>query len=228
MMAFNVDIWTIALDDPAADMPRLRSLLSGDEFERMERFRFEHLQRHFAVAHGALRLILSTYLKTQPERIQFALGHRKKPALADPPAALEFNLTHSGQMAAVAVADCPVGIDVERVRAMPDLLAVASRFFAPAEAAEVQAAPEPERTSMFFRIWTRKEAFVKCVGDGLYMPLDSFRVSSGPEAQFLGFQDPSQAGSWQVHAFDPGEGYSGAIVYAGDQQDVRQFPFLSW
>jgi 4'-phosphopantetheinyl transferase len=115
-----------------------------------------------------LRRVLAAYLGEAPEEIELTAGEHGKPRLADGPERLAFNLSHSGRLALVAVArDREVGVDVERVRPERDLLALAERALAPEEATAVREADEPERTRLFYELWTRHEARLKCLGVGL-------------------------------------------------------------
>lgn len=95
-----------------------------------------------------------------------------KPCFRDP--AVHFNLSHSGRWVALAWGDSPVGIDVEEI--LPNREQIAHRFFHPKEQEAVFSAPEGERSRVFFRIWTRKESYLKYLGTGIDRPLASFSV----------------------------------------------------
>jgi 4'-phosphopantetheinyl transferase len=115
-----------------------------------------------------LRRVLAPYLGEAPEEIELSAGEHGKPRLADEPERLAFNLSHSGPLALVAVArDREVGVDVERVRPERDLLALAERALAPEQAVAVREAAGPERPRLFYELWTRHEARLKCLGVGL-------------------------------------------------------------
>ena len=94
-----------------------------------------------------------------------------KPVLAQ--GGLHFSLSHAGPWAVCALADTPVGVDVELPRCT---MATARRFFAPAEVAQVEALPEQARPDALLRLWTAKEAFTKALGQGLSLGLSSFEV----------------------------------------------------
>lgn len=94
-----------------------------------------------------------------------------KPYLADYPG-VQFNLSHSGPWGACAVSEEPVGVDVELVR--PLRQNVAGRFFTPTEQTFLARQPNPEQA--FFRLWTRKESFLKALGKGLTLPMNRFSV----------------------------------------------------
>jgi 4'-phosphopantetheinyl transferase len=115
-----------------------------------------------------LRRVLALYMDEPAEEIEFIEGEHGKPRLAAETPRLAFNLSHSGDLALVAVArDREVGVDVERVKPERDLVALAERALAPEEAAAVRDAVEPERARLFYELWTQHEARLKCLGLGL-------------------------------------------------------------
>src|ERR1039457_4455289 len=139
----------------------------------------------------ALRAILGRYTAGD---LEFAHGPLGKPYLREAPQ-LRFNLSHSGGVSLVAVAlDVEVGVDIERLRPMPDFLALAERFLAPGDAAALAETPAVGREREFFVRWTRTEAMWKARGIGLYgagMALD---------------------GEWSVLPIDAGDEYAAAVV----------------
>ena len=115
-----------------------------------------------------LRRVLSRYLDVNPAEIQLTSDERGKPRLQADPDRLSFNLSHSGEIALVAVSrGREVGVDVERERPGRDLVAIAERALTPEDAAAVRGAGEDERTRVFYALWTRHEARLKCLGVGL-------------------------------------------------------------
>jgi 4'-phosphopantetheinyl transferase len=113
-----------------------------------------------------LRRVLGNYLETEPDEGDLVVGQSGKPALREGNG-LEFNLSHSRNLALVAVAERPVGIDVEAIRPGRDVVRLAQRFLDPEAAAAVSEAAEAERDRTFYRAWTRHEARLKCLGSGL-------------------------------------------------------------
>lgn len=166
---------------------RLRESLSGDERGRAERFVFEVHRRRFTAARGLLREVLGGELRIEPAAVRFDYGPRGKPALArDLETELRFNVSHAQERALLAVArGLELGVDIEAVREGIDTTAIAKRFFSPLERSALLALPEAARADAFFTIWTRKEAYVKLLGGGLAIPLDSFDVSLGEPARLL-------------------------------------------
>lgn len=168
-------VWRAHGAADAALLARFAHTLSDDERAQAARFYFERDRARFIQAHGVLREALVRYLGASPARLAFVRGPFGKPSLAG--SDLEFSLSHCEDMVLVAISGCgPVGVDVERVRDMPDAESLAARFFARAENAALVAAPASERLALFFSIWTRKEAYIKATGEGLSRPLDSFEA----------------------------------------------------
>ncbi len=89
----------------------------------------------------------------------------------------DFNLSHSGGVAAAVVGDGRVGIDLQEENLSFDPAALATRFFGADEAAAIVKAPICERQELFFRLWTQKEAVGKALGDGLAATLRGIPVS---------------------------------------------------
>ncbi len=128
-----------------------------------------------------------------------------KPQLADPGAALRFNLSHSGDLALIAVAwGREVGVDVERVVPRRNLVGLARRALAPGEAERIEALPPDGRLDAFYAAWTRREAVAKCHGVGLGAPL--------PEAAAA------------VENIDVGRGFKAAVAVLGEEMPaLRRF-----
>lgn len=221
-----VHVWAAPLDPPDGTMRRHQALLAPDERARADRFRFERDRRRFTVARGVLRTLLGRYLGTDPRGIAFRYESHGKPVLADAlaPSGIRFNVSHSGEMALYAFArGRELGVDVEEVRRMEDGLDIAERFFSEAEVAAFRALPEGIRDDAFFNCWTRKEAYIKAVGEGLSFPLHVFDVSLAPgePARLLASRDPQQAERWSLRGLpDPAPGYRAAIVVEGEGWDL--------
>lgn len=174
----EVHVWRIELDGAAKTVAALGATLSPEEQKRAARFRSIELRERWTVARGALRSILATYAGCEPGALVFREGTHGKPALAPPVEDIPFNLSHTGGLALVAIdGSGRVGIDAEIVRSEIEVEDLSRRFFAPAEAAEIMALSPDAQPAAFFACWTRKEAFVKALGGGLSVPLNSFQVS---------------------------------------------------
>jgi 4'-phosphopantetheinyl transferase len=179
----DVHVWRLPLDQPGEHGTYLRSLLSADEEERAQRFRFPRDRERFVVCRGLLRVLLGRYLSCHPGRLRFAYGAHGKPALAGGAAAgrLCFNVAHSEGLALIAVArGREVGVDLECLRPETATEQLATSCFSARELEALRALPQQVRTEAFFRCWTRKEAYLKATGTGLSLGLDRFDVTLRP------------------------------------------------
>ena len=223
----EVQIWAIWLTASDAAVAYYHSILSLDERHRAERFRFGNLRRSYILSRGGLRILLAHYLGCAPTGIEFIAGPKGKPALRDP-SSIRFNISHSGEMALYALTvGCELGVDVEQLRTLDDLESIAMRFFSPGEASELLSLNPEDRGTAFFRCWTRKEAYVKAIGDGLTIPLDCFQVTllPGVPARFIQLAgDQGIAREWTLDHLDPEPGYVGALAYRDSRRPTTIHP----
>lgn len=193
--------------------------MSDDEALRGAQYRFEPDRLRYCISRGLLRVLLGHYLQQPPSALRFTYGPQGKPALAPPSGSrpMYFNVSHSDQLAlfTFCTSESAIGVDVERIRELPDCLGIARRFFSAQEyRALVELRPE-DQPQGFFNCWTRKEAYVKAIGKGLSQSLDSFEVSLAPGAPAqlhrigAGQED---AAAWTLHALTPMEDYTGALA----------------
>ena len=192
--------------------------LSADERVRAERFYFERDRKRFIVGRGLLRTILGRYLDIKPSRLQFCYQSHGKPVLAEFGAGkLHFNLSHSQGLALYAVTrEQEIGIDIEHVRHIPEADEIVKRFFSARENAVFKALPANQKPQAFFNCWTRKEAYLKAIGDGLACPLDRVEVSltPGEPARLSSIADPS-LDHWTLQELTPACSYVGALAVQG-------------
>jgi 4'-phosphopantetheinyl transferase len=217
-----VHVWRIDLD-AAADP----SVLSADEHDRAARYRAVSHRERFMAARVASRRILARYLAANPRDVRFTVGRFGKPALLGS-SVVRFNLSHSGGLALLAVSGWQdVGIDLEQIRSRENAAMLVERYFAPAERAEFAALPPEQQPLAFLLGWTRKEAFVKALGDGLQCPLDSFAVSLTPSrpAQLTLPPGGHTAHEWVIHDLNPGHGYVAALVVCGSCESPVGFTY---
>ena len=167
----DVETWLIELDAGSADFPQpSRAVLSVDEAARADRFHFDRHRRRFVVTRGALRVLLSRHLGIDPAEVCFGYGPAGKPFVKAPEkgGALFFNVTHAENFAVVGITRAgEIGVDLERVRVLPDWEQVARATFTPERVEALRACEEARSPEMFFRAWTREEALVKALGVGL-------------------------------------------------------------
>lgn len=214
-------MWRVSLALPPRRVQRLYLVLSPDERARADRFRFKEHRERFIAARGMLRTILGRYLDRPPEHLQFCYNPYGKPALKPGGArGLDFNISHSQDMALYALAwDRPLGIDLEYLRDQDAALEqLVARFFSPSEREALRKLPSEKKTLAFFKVWTRKEAYMKARGQGLTLPLQQFTVSVAPDepARLLNDNhDPQAVTRWTLWDVDPGHGYVAALAARG-------------
>lgn len=178
--ADEVHVWLV----PANAAGSVASLLDDAERAQAARFAFDHGRDLYTAAHGGLRVVLGRYLGRPPVALRFEVHADGKPALAGD-AALRFNLSHSGELAAVAVASGrEVGVDVERRRVVHSEAGVARRIMSDEEHARYVALPENERADFLLWVWARKEALVKAAGVGIRASLREVPSEPGPGDRF--------------------------------------------
>lgn len=210
----GVDVVIATLDVPSRDVAAARTRLCREEYDRADRFAFERDRNRYIVARATLRELLAERLGTTSEAVDFTYGLYGKPGLAGED--LRFNVSHSEGIAVFAFTQGrEIGIDIEAVVDMDDMDDVANHCFSDRETNSFRRLKDSDKTLGFFNCWTRKEAFVKALGDGLQYPLDSFDVTLTPgepaEIQRIGDRDGRNCG-WQLYSFEPAHGFVGAVA----------------
>ena len=208
----GLEVWRIDLRE-ADRAPRQAFHLDLAERARAQQLLDGHASLRWQWAHSAMRVILAEHLVVAPAELTYAQGEGK-PRLepgARVPADLEFNLTHSGDWAWLALArDSRVGIDLEKValeRAWPAMVA---EVCTPREARFLVGCGEQERTWQFHRIWVRKEALLKAAGTGLGS--DQPLWATDTLEPFTRFGPAGAPTAWWVSDVPAPAGYVGAIA----------------
>ena len=223
----DVNIWRAVLDLPSKNVQELKGSLSIDEMMKAERFSFERDKSHFIIARGILRLILACYLSVEPGAIRFCYEKDGKPRLQNAfgKTGIQFNLSHSEGLALyVFTRGHEVGVDLERIRDLPEMEQIVEQFFSVRERVVFRTLPTSEKQETFFRWWTRKEAFIKATGEGLSYILGRFDAvlaegkSVGPSGILGGAKEGPRWSMWDVR---PAEEFSGAVVVEGGGWDIQ-------
>jgi 4'-phosphopantetheinyl transferase len=177
-----------------------------------------------------LRELLGLHLHARPGRIRYEYRAFGRPELHPRfGGRLRFNLSHSGDLALVAIAaESDVGVDVEYCRSHSDYAEIARQHFSATEVDQLNALPEPLRAEAFLACWTKKEAYVKARGRGLAMPLNGFTVplttdpAQGP-ATVVAPNDTGRAVRWTIHTLRPAPGFIGALAVQGGGWRLSQW-----
>jgi 4'-phosphopantetheinyl transferase len=203
MPAAGIHVWQAQLDSEG--WPCVDRLPVGER-ERAMRMHSPDVRRRWVAARWALRTVLGRYLEQDPAGVELRLAEQGKPVLAAPSARLRFNLSHSADLALVAIAwEREVGVDVERIAPRRDLAALTRRALGPAEAEAVEALPPEDRLDAFHAAWTRREAVAKCLGTGLWA-------------------QPGPGDETTVTNLDAGPGFAAAVAVSGaDLPPLRRF-----
>lgn len=226
----QIHICRVTLNQPSAQVLELFNTLAADERTRAHQFCFEKDRRHFIVARGLLRQILSGYVGIEPQDIRFCYGDSGKPFLkSDIPTGVRFNLSHSDGLAVLAVtADAEIGVDFEVIKPVRDMDCIAKQFFSAGEYAALQNIPAAGALEMFYNCWTRKEAFIKALGTGLSTPLDNFGVPLEPSEQNLIRRSNVRvdgSSPWALFHWKPTSDSVAAVVVSAIPHEIITYDF---
>lgn len=225
----ELHVWLIDLDVDTSQLEGWSRLLSAAELERARRFAVERGRRNFIVCRSSLRQLLGAYSGTQPQLLKLqarANGKMEMKAGANM-ADLRFNVSHSADLALIAVTTAgPVGVDIERKRAIWRMESLARFSFSQSELSSWQQVPPEDRAGVFLAVWTRKEAFLKATGRGLGLGhrLGTFDVTVLPEmpAAVMSIEGDRDAGrEWSMASLCPADGYVGAVAVCCPAFDLR-------
>jgi len=202
----EVHLWLVPFE-PGGEAKGAERFLTARERVRLDGFRNVGARSQFLAARAGRRLILAGYTNASPQALQFRRGDAGKPFASRPEALrpLSFNLSHTTKLVALVVAwKRRVGIDVELASREVDAMSFARRFLSQREVAALEREARSARRAAFYRIWTLKEAYLKALGVGLSVPLDSFSVSLAPGGR-LGVEDdgvPDADQLWRLFCYE--------------------------
>ncbi len=227
LRAHEIQVWQFSLELPQDKVTYLASSMDPEETARAARYASDKTRRHFIVGRGFLRLILSTYLECKPADVKLTYGANGKPYLSNPPGAgyfgapIYFNLSHSNGMALCAITPYgPIGIDLEFIHPIHEIEPIARQFFSPREWTILSHLPEKDKILSFFNIWTKKEAYIKAIGDGFSIPFNQFSMFDSPEKFCIqpergltqGNLFPAGGKEWMLIPLVPPAGYAAGMV----------------
>lgn len=218
----EVHIWQLFIQKPLFSFEESR-MLSGEERAIARKFYFQKDRARYIASHSTLRILLGNYLQVDPSDLKFAYNQYGKPVLKD--AKLSFNMSHSDEHAVYAfVRKHEIGIDIEKIR--PDFATqeVAEKFFSNYEASVFWSLPASGKTEAFYNCWTRKEAFIKAVGEGLSYPLKDFDVTLAPgePAKLLKVRGCVEGASgWTLQEIPVTAGYKAAVAIKAKYLEIK-------
>ena len=192
-----------------------KALLSDDERERNQRYRFAADRRKDLIARALLRTQLGERLNLAPESLVFERGEHGKPALVLGNS-LQFNLSHSDDWVVLAIADNRIGVDIESTARKNDVMAIADRYFFGSEIAELTSFEPSEQRQRFFDYWTLKEAYMKARGEGISLGLSNFGFSVANKPDITIEMNSCLNDSpldWQFFCVTPNSDYRLAVAF---------------
>lgn len=214
----EIFVWRIVLPEFIDIYSECLNILSQDEQTRCSKFLFEKDRIRFILSHWALRCILANILNVAPASLQFTQNPYGKPELAGQflNSPIRFNLSHSGDIALIVISyNIEIGIDIEQILTDFEFEEIARYNFTLEENAVLQSTSVANRSEVFYRIWTGKEAFIKAKGLGLSIPLDTFSiipVSDSP-TNILKYNNPQgSTQEWSILSLQPFPGYNAALA----------------
>ena len=177
----EIHVWQIPLGVDDEKRARCEAVLSESEKIRGAAFHRACDRTRFVVSHGCLRHILALYADEEPGELEFVISEFGKPHLRRGKGGVRFNMAHSEDVALVAVSGgSEVGVDIESLRKMDDLILVAERCFSPRELSLLRACRGSEEIDLFYTLWTRKEAYIKARGEGMSLDLTAVEIPRAP------------------------------------------------
>lgn len=199
-----------------------KNILSEDEKTRADRFRFEKDKNNFIYCRTKLRNILSEYTGISSGEMVFSYTKYGKPFIEDH--SIKFNVSHSGNYAVIAVTENnEIGIDIEFKREIADAKNIAVRYFSDDEMIEFLKMKDDKVKDAFFTCWTRKEAFIKAVGEGLSYPLSDFSVSfvngSAPLIRKI-YSNPDETKLWSLFNVNTEVNYVSSLAVKTDNAEL--------
>lgn len=224
----QVHLWYISYNIHFID----KTFLVKNELDRASAFRFDVHQNQFLMYRCALRHILAAYYRIAPQNLVISYNRYGKPYLSDNRLNLEFNLSHSSDMAILAITQKnAIGVDIEQIKPFDNVENLVNRYFSMAEQKLFHLIPSKKKLESFYEIWTRKEAYIKAIGKGLSFPLDHITVSFCDDypPRIISIESSAEeAIYWSMHSLNhqnDGEEYKIACAIHNEMSAVVRFDY---
>jgi 4'-phosphopantetheinyl transferase len=221
----SVHLWWVFVPELLAHVEQFSQILSVEEMNRALRFRFDVHRQRYIIARSVLRQILQLYTGRSAQDIVFLHGERGKPYLQDNPLDLQFNVSHSHDMAVYAfTTQAEIGVDIEKIEShFSD--GVAERFFSKDECGRLFELQKDLQTAAFYHLWAGKEAIIKALGEGLFVPLTSFSLDLHQQKQKIMLQHHAHEHVFHLEYFIAHSDYQSAFATA---QSVEYIHNRQW
>ncbi len=222
MNQYFVDVWQASLQLSAAELQQLGGLLADSERSKAGSFSSPLARVRFIAVRGLLRQTLAAYLSVDPASLQFATGEHGKPALIG--GGLHFNLSHTGNALLIAIGNiADLGVDIEAIKPQRNLNGLAARCFSDREYQAWQQLSADAQIQAFYRLWTKKEAFVKAVGRGIALGVERCELGLEKGGQLLDIpEEYAPVTGWKTHELTVENGFAAALVTRNCAYNLRQ------
>ena len=225
LLSGEIHVWTASLDPSKGEIERMRSVLSNEEKKKASYYKFKLEQHRYIITKAVLRILISAYLDLEPGKIILEARKKGKPYVIHEPS-LFFNIANSHDICVYAFSrDNEVGIDIEKIRNLPDLDLLIEKNLTSREKAYFLKDPH-NRLSRFFQFWTFKESYLKAIGEGMRLTPENleFSLEEGTirlRSVMYGFD----ATNWQFKGFSREGNYTGALTYTGKETVIKEMDF---
>jgi len=227
---FNeVHLWLVDCQQYFSKINNLFSILSPEEQEKADRFKFAIHRQRFIINRANLKIILSKYLQLKPTEIKFKYGLKGKPSLEDQLnyLNLKFNISHSENLAIYGISQNLIGVDLEKINQQVSCVELAERFFCPSEFKTISQLVYPQNYQGFYLAWTSKEAYLKATGEGLSGGLDSVELAlniAENKAKIIHIKNiDNYQNNWQLFNFKIDDNFLFSVAIAN--YDTLKFQF---
>lgn len=212
----KIHVWIAPLTRSIDEIAEFKNTLTNDELKKEKSFHFERDRTQYIAGRGLTRRVLGNYLGIEAGQIKFNYGQNGKPFLAEKlnKSCIQFNLSHSNDIITIAVTiDKKIGADVEYIRPITELNSIVSLYFSDLDNKWFTNIPEDRRTDIFYTLWTRKEAYLKAIGQGLTQSLN-FSVLAHDFKKNGGILENELAvvSGWTFFSFKPSKDYQISIA----------------
>jgi 4'-phosphopantetheinyl transferase len=198
-----VHIWKADLNDYDNKLEKFENIIDEEEKEKACRLKSIIKRRCFIASRGILRLLLSEYIGIDPENIKFRYNLDGKPEILCNLMNLQFNISHSENIALFAFAmDSPIGVDIEKLDKEVKFNDIALRYYSTEEYKTITELPKEKGLEQFFKYWTRKEAYIKARGKGIWQLLDKIEIISKIDIEPIILKDnsnPDEIDKWFIY-----------------------------
>ena len=201
----GVSLWWCGLERTPAELALVARTLSAAEIARAARFGTDALRHRWMAGRAALRQVLAVTLAVAPSEVALRRGVRGRPELAEDSARLDFNVSHTRDVALMAIAHeaapaTRIGVDIEHTEREVGVDMLEKKFLAPRERERISGLSPDVRRRQFLHHWTCKEAMSKATGDGIIAPFGQLEVELGDSPRLLAGPPPYVPADWSLHA----------------------------